>query len=205
MLITAQLLDNEALLMKGAKQYSRCNGYGRSLVFGKAVDEPLNGVDEIVAIDALRYARGDLVEQYKMKNVLREVNKAYCGFRVIDDHKPIPIATGNWGCGAFGGDVQLKAVIQLIACAAAKRAMKYYSFKNQAVVEPLCKLHKFLVDKNLSVSDVWLSLKQFDVEGKEDLFRYIKKMYSSKPSYKQDVNAFTKLVKANNSEEEEKS
>lgn len=27
----------------------------------------------------------------------------------------IGIATGNWGCGAFGGDPQLKAVLQWIA------------------------------------------------------------------------------------------
>lgn len=38
------------------------------------------------------------------------------------------VATGNWGCGAFGGHLQLKAVIQWIACAAAGRRMVYYPF-----------------------------------------------------------------------------
>lgn len=27
----------------------------------------------------------------------------------------IGIATGNWGCGAFGGDPELKAIIQWLA------------------------------------------------------------------------------------------
>lgn len=27
----------------------------------------------------------------------------------------IGVATGNWGCGAFGGDPELKAIIQWLA------------------------------------------------------------------------------------------
>jgi hypothetical protein len=39
----------------------------------------------------------------------RELNKAYCGYMTSDLH-PTPsgqnmaVATGNWGCGAFGGN-----------------------------------------------------------------------------------------------------
>jgi poly(ADP-ribose) glycohydrolase len=40
---------------------------------------------------------------------------AYCGF--YERHEPSdqlgPIATGNWGCGAFGGDLHLKAFQQM--------------------------------------------------------------------------------------------
>ena len=41
----------------------------------------------------------------------REVNKAYCGFMtdsnyVVTSGKHSAVATGNWGCGAFGGDVR---------------------------------------------------------------------------------------------------
>ena len=36
----------------------------------------------------------------------REVNKAYCGFMCDGqcEHKLMAVATGNWGCGVFGGD-----------------------------------------------------------------------------------------------------
>ncbi|XP_064639529.1 uncharacterized protein LOC135495054 [Lineus longissimus] len=45
-----------------------------------------------------------------------------------------PVATGNWGCGAFGGDPQLKAMIQWIAATQAGcPAMIYYTFRNQRV------------------------------------------------------------------------
>lgn len=31
------------------------------------------------------------------------------------DHEDDGIATGNWGCGVFGGDPELKAMIQWLA------------------------------------------------------------------------------------------
>jgi poly(ADP-ribose) glycohydrolase len=48
--------------------------------------------------------------QYFIKNMKRELVKAYTCFRVpaaLNDQKS-GIATGNWGCGAFNGNKQLK-------------------------------------------------------------------------------------------------
>ena len=39
-----------------------------------------------------------------------------------------PFATGNWGCGCFGGDLQLKALLQWMAASRANREMLYYPF-----------------------------------------------------------------------------
>jgi poly(ADP-ribose) glycohydrolase len=47
-----------------------------------------------------------------MKCVKRELIKAYAGFHTegkTTDHA-YPVATGNWGCGAFNGDRQLKGM-----------------------------------------------------------------------------------------------
>ena len=47
--------------------------------------------------------------QYTVGTLRRELNKAYCGYMTSDLH-PTPsgqsmaVATGNWGCGAFGGN-----------------------------------------------------------------------------------------------------
>lgn len=42
-----------------------------------------------------------------------EFPKAYCGFyRSNTKSKHLSaVATGNWGCGAFGGDTRLKGII----------------------------------------------------------------------------------------------
>lgn len=42
-----------------------------------------------------------------------------------------PVATGNWGCGAFGGDPQLKCLIQWMAASyAGCPGMLYYTFRH---------------------------------------------------------------------------
>lgn len=93
---------------------------------------------EVCAIDARPFkSRVSRLDQFERHYVLREINKAIVGFRQSpinasewgltrpdnDDSSSSPtqmkrfrpIATGNWGCGAFGGHLQLKFVIQWIA------------------------------------------------------------------------------------------
>lgn len=50
-----------------------------------------------------------------MNKVERELFKAYTGFRPIGDdaESRFAIATGNWGCGAFNGDRQLKGKVNM--------------------------------------------------------------------------------------------
>lgn len=45
-----------------------------------------------------------------MQPIERELMKAFTGFRPLGKGSEyhFPIATGNWGCGAFNGDRQLK-------------------------------------------------------------------------------------------------
>lgn len=62
----------------------------------------------VLAIDALHFRRRS--DQYYMKPVKRELIKAYTGFYSESRRSDcsFPIATGNWGCGVFNGDRQLK-------------------------------------------------------------------------------------------------
>lgn len=56
-----------------------------------------------------------------------------------------PVATGNWGCGVFHGDPELKAVIQWIAASAAGcPVVAYHAFGEQrisGVSYPVCWFH----------------------------------------------------------------
>lgn len=66
---------------------------------------------------------------------------------------PREIATGNWGCGVFGGDPQLKALIQILACTQAGRALQYYT---EGLLDhtQLLQFYNYLADENVSVGDV---------------------------------------------------
>jgi len=83
---------------------------------------------QVVAFDALKFSINRVDIQFNRNNIVREVNKAFVAF-CAKNEPLIPIATGtrswmtwnwllwegNWGCGAFHGDLQLKAVIQIMA------------------------------------------------------------------------------------------
>jgi len=40
------------------------------------------------------------------------------------------VSTGLWGCGAFHGEVTLKFLIQLLACALNRRSMRFFTFQD---------------------------------------------------------------------------
>ena len=59
-----------------------------------------------------------------------------------------PVATGNWGCGAFKGDPQLKSMLQWAATSAAGRPqMIYCIFTNPAVKQVRAHVHKAIYFK----------------------------------------------------------
>lgn len=54
------------------------------------------------------------------------MTKAFAGFSNAPENTKI--VTGNWGCGAFNGDVRTKFLIQWLACSMAKKTMVYCPF-----------------------------------------------------------------------------
>jgi poly(ADP-ribose) glycohydrolase len=46
-----------------------------------------------------------------------------------------PVATGNWGCGVFGGDPQLKALLQWAAASLNGRATVYFPFDDERLTD----------------------------------------------------------------------
>ncbi|XP_078169989.1 poly(ADP-ribose) glycohydrolase 1-like [Carex rostrata] len=83
MLFMASMGDNEAVEVVGVERYAEYTGYGSSFRFSgeymdkKPVDSMERRKTQIVAIDALNKPSR---EQFYSKSLLREVNKAFCGF-----------------------------------------------------------------------------------------------------------------------------
>lgn len=116
---------------------------------------------EIVAIDALHFRR--YLDQFVPEKVRRELNKAYCGFLRpgVPPENLSAVATGNWGCGAFGGDARLKALIQLLAAAAAERDVVYFTFGDSELMRDIYSMHTFLTERKLNVGKVYKLLLRY--------------------------------------------
>ena len=85
------------------------------------------GRDCVVAMDALVAwdCPGGFIGQFQIPYVQRELVKAYTAFSSpcrVSGPAYQAIATGNWGCGAFAGDPQLKAIVQWLAASLASDA-----------------------------------------------------------------------------------
>ena len=165
LLFTEALDDNEVLLMLGAEQFSQYQGYSRTFTYDGPLKD-MTDLDEqgirktaIVAMDALKFTNvGDDGQlQFDKVKINRELNKAFIGF---SNHGAISselqaVATGNWGCGAFGGDVRLKFLIQLMAASENMRDMAYFTFGDKTLVNEAGKIHRLLVKKGVTVGQLY--------------------------------------------------
>jgi hypothetical protein len=154
----------------------------------------------IVAMDALHFRNKmcTYASQFRAKAMRRELDKAFVAFQPRDtagdggDGSGVCvgvaapwIATGNWGCGAFGGDPILKAVIQIAAAAEAGRSLKYLTFGDEQLGKHIGELLAVLSDgddgEGCTVGQLWLALQQFRLsrewraapEGGEELRSFL--------------------------------
>ncbi|XP_020652509.3 poly(ADP-ribose) glycohydrolase [Pogona vitticeps] len=166
-LITEVLDHNECLIITGTEQYSEYTGYAETYLWARSHedetprDEWQRRCTEIVAIDAFHFRR--FLDQFAPEKIRRELNKAYCGFSRsgVPSHHLSAVATGNWGCGAFGGDARLKALIQMMAAAEAGRDVVYFTFGDAELMRDIYSMHTFLIEKGQTVGDVYRLLLRY--------------------------------------------
>ena len=157
--------------------YSKYKGYGYSFTYdGSLIDEktPIEKIKQhrIIAIDAISFSSYSpyiFKHADKIQEINRDLHKAYVGFSFANDNKdekdkdiPKTIATGNWGCGAFNGNHELKFIQQWLAASfAGIERLDYYTFgdknminveKNWEKIKNKYKSAKKLYDDLLSVS-----------------------------------------------------
>ncbi|XP_078285174.1 poly(ADP-ribose) glycohydrolase-like isoform X2 [Rhinoraja longicauda] len=155
-LFTERLDDTECLLVTGAQRYSDYTGFSdtfrwtRAHLDAKPRDSWQRRRTQIVAMDAVKF--DNPLDQYNPHYLKRELTKAFCGFscRVLPDQHRTAVATGNWGCGAFKGDVKLKALIQIMAAAQAHRDLMYFTFGNSDSMKAIHTMHQFLEKRNIT-------------------------------------------------------
>ncbi|CAD8102033.1 unnamed protein product [Paramecium primaurelia] len=105
LLITTEIKPDESIIIENVNRLIMYEGY-RDKFECKGIIKQIRSVN-FICIDAGDYS-GSYHSQYK--DYKRELIKSYSGFYGIPR-----ICTGKWGCGAFGGEWQLKALIQWVA------------------------------------------------------------------------------------------
>ena len=129
--------DNDAIAIFNTIQYSKYDGYGWDFIYTScAIDDKNIKKNRIIAIDAI--CVGSYGSYFAIKNEInRDIHKAYVGFSLakLDNNIPKTIATGNWGCGAFNGNHELKFIQQWIAASyAGIERLDYYTFKDKNMI-----------------------------------------------------------------------
>lgn len=154
-LFTECMKPQEALLIVGAEQFSLYSGYASSFEFaGDFVDQTPRDCFRrrkcnIIAIDALYFQNKN--NQFQEVLMRRELNKAYVGFYSKLNSPAPPVASGNWGCGAFRGDARLKSLLQLIVCCFCRRNLVYFTFGDDKLRDEINEMFCFLRDKEITV------------------------------------------------------
>ncbi|XP_057215025.1 poly(ADP-ribose) glycohydrolase isoform X1 [Triplophysa rosa] len=89
--------------------------------------------------------------------------QAYCGFAhpEMNTKHLSAVATGNWGCGAFGGDTRLKAVLQMMAAAEARRDLIYFTFVDTELLRDVHNIHTLITRKHITVGSVFGVLQKY--------------------------------------------
>lgn len=164
-LFCAVMEESQAIVMQGAEQFSLPKGYGWSFSYGGAYTDNTPVFDglmqsHIVAMDAVDYRYADAKAQYTQTHMLRDLNKCYAGF--CAQETPQTIATGNWGCGVFGGNAECKALLQWVSASKAEKSVSYYPFDHRVIAARYGALMQQANNKGLRVRDLMSFLSSVD-------------------------------------------
>ncbi|XP_037076309.1 poly(ADP-ribose) glycohydrolase-like [Pollicipes pollicipes] len=161
-LFTEVLDKTECLEVTGCERFSQFEGYADTFRWVAKAEDPSPRDDycrrrtQVVALDAFHFFQAS--RQYEEGFLLRELNKAYVGFHFEDQTGLPPVATGNWGCGAFNGDPRLKALLQTMAAALTGRDLTYLTFGDLTLRDDLREVHAFLRQRAVTVGQLYRAL-----------------------------------------------
>jgi len=130
--------DNEAILIVGSERFCNYTGYSKTFRFsGQFVNETTDFCSDgvlnthLVAFDARPVPQNDPGLQFNEDWIFRDLIKLYAALSIdisSSENRLVDFATGNWGCGVFHGDPQLKFILQWMICSFVGRKLVYFPF-----------------------------------------------------------------------------
>ena len=168
MLFMEEMDENDAIGIFNTIQYSQYKGYGKTFEFNGSNINNITGFgnnikrNRIIAIDADRNDRQlnnvDINNYQRIIN--RDIYKAFAGFYLtnVDMFFEKSIATGNWGCGIYGGNFELKFLEQWLAASFSMvQRLDYYTF-DKAEMQNVIKCYEFIKNKFVTASNLYRAL-----------------------------------------------
>ena len=115
------------------------------------------------------------------------------------------MATGNWGCGAFGGDPQLKSLLQLMAASENDRDVLYFTFGDEELRDEIYGMYQLLCNADMTVGKLYeilicYSTDVIDQKSKQTLFEYIEQSLMFGEDTDDEVEESNHQVKVNHAE-----
>ncbi|KAJ4822423.1 hypothetical protein Tsubulata_048180 [Turnera subulata] len=108
----------------------------------------------------------------------------------INDEDKIGIATGNWGCGAFGGDPEVKSIIQWLAASQALRPfILYFTFGIESL-QNLERVSHWILSHGWTVGELWNMLVEYSNQryNKETNLGFFKWLLPSLNAYELNMS-----------------
>ena len=164
-LINPTLQDDECLLISGARRMGRASGYGFNVKYeGEGDGLPRT----ILCMDALELNEEVSAQQQASGEMLkRELKKCFVGFSSV---KGRCVGTGAWGCGAFGGDKDVKLAIQVAAASAAGLSKLRYRTGDHCFSSRLTRAMRKWQQDELTVADLIEKLNHYSVSKEKQPF-----------------------------------
>ncbi|KAL3285060.1 hypothetical protein HHI36_019184 [Cryptolaemus montrouzieri] len=187
-LFVERLDHTETVVIRGVERFSSYIGYGETFKWSaNFTDEtPFDRFGRrqttVVVMDATCFFKEE--KQYLPHEILRELGKAYAGFHCNHADNLAPVATGNWGCGAFQGNAKLKSLIQLMACNVAHRDLVYYTHGDLKLQDDIYEMYLFIVANKITICELLSIICKFaDAKLSSDQFYdFIRQSWSERKS-----------------------
>jgi len=163
--------DNEIMIIKGCRRFCSYTGYLNGFKFEDYFDPPKPAQDMVV-IDAVYWSH------FATGNVIRDLCKAYLGFKKIQ--KGQKISTGNWGCGAFGGNPIHKFIQQICAASLVGVKLEYSTFNDEDLANQLSEILSLIHQKKATVADMFGVMVAMQKQQKRPLLNVVKDQLNEK-------------------------
>lgn len=185
LLLFEEMEPNEAILITGAERFSTYTGYADRFDYAGPFTDP-NPIDNegqrcvnIVAMDAIVAGLGG--DEFCQSLINRDINKAFVAFSAKTSmdkaDEKTSVASGNWGCGAFGGNKELKTLIQWLASSMAGRPLHYHTFNSTQFAKEQEEIVKLLKEKSVTVGELYQCVVKMD--GTKEPFSVVRETFSN--------------------------